>query len=187
MKVKSESNFSKQFVSEFMSIKTVSEEKDRMIASLMQRIAMVEKCLMLVKQEAKKNYNNMCQHNEKWKALSNNFETVSIFMDKLCEMQAKIDKLSEENLKLESTTNMLNIEMAESQFASQNAYKVIEDRRVSELSSPRIETRSTIEKPSSTIYEKSSTTSTMSYQRPSSPIEYSQYVEISIGHKPTSS
>ena len=33
-----------------MNIKSVSEEKDRMIASLMQRIAMVEKCLMVVKQ-----------------------------------------------------------------------------------------------------------------------------------------
>lgn len=42
----------------------------------------------------------MCQHNEKWKVLNNNFEAVSIFMDKLCEMQNKIDKLAEENLKL---------------------------------------------------------------------------------------
>ena len=129
----------------------------------------------------------MCQHNDKWKALNNNFENVSIFTDKLCEMQAKIDKLSEENLKLESTTNMLNIEMAESQYASQNSYKVIEDRRVSEISSPRIETRTIIEKPSSVIYEKSSTTSTTSYQRPSSPIEYSQYVETSISPQQASS
>ena len=41
-------------------------------------------------------------------------------------MQTKVDNLTEENLKLESTTNMLNIEMAESQFASQNSYKIIE-------------------------------------------------------------
>ena len=42
----------------------------------------------------------MCQQNERCKVLNKNFETVSVFIDKLCEMQVRIDKLSEDNLKL---------------------------------------------------------------------------------------
>lgn len=32
----------------------------------------------------------MCVHTDKWKILSSNFESVSGFMDKFLEMQAKI-------------------------------------------------------------------------------------------------
>ena len=51
----------------------------------------------------------MCQHNENCKVLNKNFETVSVFIDKLCETQARIDKISEDNLKLYNTANMQNI------------------------------------------------------------------------------
>lgn len=83
---------------------------------------------------------------------------------------------------------MNNIEMAESQYASQNSYKKIEEHRIS-VSAPKIESRTIIEKPSSVNYEQksSSSTTTRTGERPSSPIHYtqSQYIEVS-SHQPTS-
>jgi hypothetical protein len=73
----------------------------------------------------------MCQQESKWKSINANVESVNVFMDKFFELQEKMTKLAEDNIKLESSVNMMNIEMAESQYASQNSYKKIEDQRSS--------------------------------------------------------
>lgn len=72
----------------------------------------------------------MTQHHEKWKKLNSNFEVVSNFMEKFHQLQEKVDNLSEENLKLESSVNMINLELAESEYIIDNSFKKYTDPRI---------------------------------------------------------
>ncbi len=75
----------------------------------MQRIASIQKIIVLLKQENVKTYNSMCVNHEKWVSVGQNLDGLTVFMDKMFEMSNKIENLSEENLQLESSMRLMNV------------------------------------------------------------------------------
>lgn len=72
----------------------------------------------------------MVQQHEKWKKLNSNLEVIFNFMEKFHQLQQKFDDLSDENLKLESSVNMINLELAESEYVIDNSFKKYSDPRI---------------------------------------------------------
>ena len=50
-------------------------------------------------------------------------------MEKYVRLQEKVDELVEENLKLESSVNLMSIDMAESGYASQGTWQKLQEQQ----------------------------------------------------------
>jgi hypothetical protein len=59
--------------------------------------------------------------------INKKFEIVSEWMEKYVRLQEKVDELVEENLKLESSVNLMSIDMAESGYASQGTWQKLQE------------------------------------------------------------
>lgn len=128
MRLQTQCNLTKQFISEFLNIKEQSEEKDKIIRVLLQRIETIEKCLVMVKRQAMGNSNLVSEYGQRWGSVNQKVDALTEWMEMLPKLQEKVDELREENLRLEGDKNMLSIDLAESRYVTQSGYQRTNDQ-----------------------------------------------------------